>query len=360
MLLGACISTAGTPSGVPTQFTPAEIETLLANGGRIYLGSALTVIAASLVLIIFFEVRYRGCCTPAPSVGTHPPLPAPREAPRWLTGLMVFLYPGALGLDESVADCGVRAFSAMLVSGVEPWGEGVFWLMLVVGVTCACATSVWLAAVYRTYETTVALPIEYGALNVCSVMAGLLFYDEARYMSRWQLGLVLGGTGIVMLGIAMSLRSTLKDVVMTRRGSIHLDTPRGSLPTIGLPTIHDNPGGRDRTMDSPGGGGGGGGGREAGAAISPGDVRTAGAIPGIGGSDREAHAAHAAAHGLPATATPTAAIPATGGAAPPQASSQASTAPSSTAPSSATAPSSHPNGAAGGVAQAPVRSSCEC
>ena len=55
---------------------------------------------------------------------------------------MVLVYPGALGLDESVADCSVRAFSAMLLSGVEPWDEGVFWLMVVVGLSCACATSV--------------------------------------------------------------------------------------------------------------------------------------------------------------------------------------------------------------------------
>jgi hypothetical protein len=130
--------------------------------------------------------------------------------PRWFAALMVFLYPGALGLDESVADCGVRAFSAMLLSAEEasPWGESTFWLMVAVGVGCACATSVWLAAVYRRYETTIALPIEYGALNVCSVAAGLLFYDEARYMQRWQLGCVLGGAAIVMVGIAMSLRAT--------------------------------------------------------------------------------------------------------------------------------------------------------
>ena len=39
VLLGAIISTAGTPSGVPTQFTPAEVEALLASGGRVCLGS---------------------------------------------------------------------------------------------------------------------------------------------------------------------------------------------------------------------------------------------------------------------------------------------------------------------------------
>ena len=145
VLLGAVISTAGTPSGVPTQFTPAEVQALLDSGGRIYLGAALTIIAASLVLIVFFELRYRGCCAPAPpeaAAHPRPPPPPALVAPRWLTGLMVFLYPGALGLDESVADCGVRAATAMLGSGVAPWGEGVFWLMLGIGVTCACATSV--------------------------------------------------------------------------------------------------------------------------------------------------------------------------------------------------------------------------
>ena len=255
----------------------------------------------------------------------------------------------------------------MLISGVEPWGEGVFWLMLVVGVTCACATSIWLAAVYRTYETTVALPIEYGALNVCSVMAGLLFYDESHYMSRWQLGLVLGGAAVVLMGIAMSLRSTLKAVGMTRRGSIHLDTPRD-----GVHSLREDSGGA--------------------VAISPADVRTAGAIPGIGGSDREAHAytthaadaahaapaapaapaahaahaAHAAAaHGPPAARGGAGGSPAiSGGAASQAAASQAAVqAPSSSSslatapPPSTTAPSPQPGGAARG---GPLRSSCEC
>ena len=260
----------------------------------------------------------------------------------------------------------------MLISGVEPWGEGVFWLMLVVGVTCACATSIWLAAVYRTYETTVALPIEYGALNVCSVMAGLLFYDESHYMSRWQLGLVLGGAAVVLMGIAMSLRSTLKAVGMTRRGSIHLDTPRD-----GVHSLREDSGGA--------------------VAISPADVRTAGAIPGIGGSDREAHAytthaadaahaapaapaapaahaahaAHAAAaHGPPAARGGAGGSPAiSGGAASQAAASQAAVqAPSSSSslatapPPSTTAPSPQPGGAAGGGAAGggPLRSSCEC
>ena len=78
---------------------------------------------------------------------------------------------------------------------------------------------------YRRYETTIALPIEYGALNVCSVAAGLLFYDEARYMQRWQLGCVLGGAAIVMAGIAMSLRATRQPTRATQALDVAARSP---------------------------------------------------------------------------------------------------------------------------------------
>ena len=40
--------------------------------------------------------------------------------------------------------------------------------------------------VLRRYETTIALPVEYGALNVGSVCTGLLFYAERDSMDTWQ------------------------------------------------------------------------------------------------------------------------------------------------------------------------------
>ena len=208
VLLGAVISTVGAPSGVPTQFSPADIQELLDRYALTYLIAALTMIAAAISAIVFSEVRYHRCC----ARGAQSPAAPKPVPPRWFAAVMVFVYPGALGLDESVADCGVRAFSAMLLegseSGVSPFGESIFWVMVCVGVGCACLTSVWLAVVYRRYETTIALPIEYGALNVCSVAAGLLFYDEGRFMKRWQLALVLSGTATVVLGIGVSLQAT--------------------------------------------------------------------------------------------------------------------------------------------------------
>ena len=36
----------------------------------------------------------------------------------------------------------------------------------------------WMPIVFRRFETTVALPVEYGAVNAGSVLSGLLFYQE--------------------------------------------------------------------------------------------------------------------------------------------------------------------------------------
>jgi hypothetical protein len=36
------------------------------------------------------------------------------------------------------------------------------------------------------YETTVALPIEYGTCTAADVISGLLFYREYKHMSSWQ------------------------------------------------------------------------------------------------------------------------------------------------------------------------------
>ena len=46
------------------------------------------------------------------------------------------------------------------------------------------------------YETTLALPIEYGVCTALDVTSGLLFYAEYEHMSRSQLGLVVGGTAV--------------------------------------------------------------------------------------------------------------------------------------------------------------------
>ena len=55
--------------------------------------------------------------------------------------------------------------------------------------------------VFRRYETTVALPVEYGALNVANVATGLLFYEEHQKMSASDLTLIICGLCVILVGI---------------------------------------------------------------------------------------------------------------------------------------------------------------
>ena len=67
------------------------------------------------------------------------------------------------------------------------------------------ATGLWLIFVFRRYEATVALPIEYGVCTALDVISGLVFYVEYEQMSSAQLGLVVGGTASCLVGVAIGL-----------------------------------------------------------------------------------------------------------------------------------------------------------
>merc|ERR1712146_440950 len=61
----------------------------------------------------------------------------------------------------------------------------------------------WMRKVFRRYETTVALPVEYGALNAANVCTGLLFYAEYQSMSAAQIALILTGLVVILAGIGV-------------------------------------------------------------------------------------------------------------------------------------------------------------
>lgn len=56
---------------------------------------------------------------------------------------------------------------------------------------------------FYSYETTRALPVEYGAVNTASAFSGLIFYREHRGMSGLQLGLTLAGVATILCGIGV-------------------------------------------------------------------------------------------------------------------------------------------------------------
>lgn len=138
-------------------------------------------------------------------------------SPRW-AALMLLVYAGSLGLDETIADLATRAYASILTSCgdektplvecISTSSSWTFYAALAVGLTAGLASATyWMRIVYTRYETTVALPIEYGALNVGNLLSGLLFYDEASYMEGWQVGLALGGCCIILVGIGVGQMS---------------------------------------------------------------------------------------------------------------------------------------------------------
>jgi len=60
--------------------------------------------------------------------------------------------------------------------------------------------------VFKRYETTIALPIEYGAVMAVNAMSGLIFYKESKYMETWQIILMSLGIFIIVIGIMVGLR----------------------------------------------------------------------------------------------------------------------------------------------------------
>ena len=89
------------------------------------------------------------------------------------------------------------------------YASGVVWLFTVLFIGASLSTVIWLKIVFTRYETTTALPIEYGTVCACSVLSGLLFYDEIKSMHGWQVVLCIVAVFVVLSGVAVSVRTRL-------------------------------------------------------------------------------------------------------------------------------------------------------
>jgi hypothetical protein len=63
--------------------------------------------------------------------------------------------------------------------------------------------------VFRRYETTLALPIEYGTVNVVAVFSGLIFFDETSTMDTWQIAVVLASLVVIVCGLFLGQADSL-------------------------------------------------------------------------------------------------------------------------------------------------------
>jgi len=80
-------------------------------------------------------------------------------------------------------------------------GAAVLWGMIMIWLVSSLATLWWLQTVFRRYDVTQALPIEYGAVMACDALSAIIFYKEDKYMEDWQFALILAGVSVIILGI---------------------------------------------------------------------------------------------------------------------------------------------------------------
>jgi len=125
------------------------------------------------------------------------------ETPVWLEKLMGVIYPGSLGLDEGIGHLAMKAFMALLSTcgDKNECGEAILWGMIMLWLVSSLATLWWLQTVFRRYDVTRALPIEYGAVMACDALSAIIFYKEDNYMKDRQLALTLAGLVVIIVGI---------------------------------------------------------------------------------------------------------------------------------------------------------------
>merc|ERR1719419_2023133 len=137
-----------------------------------------------------------------------------KRTPSWLEKLMGVVYPGSLGLDEGIGHLAMKAFMALLSTcgDKNECGAAILWGMIMLWLVSSLATLWWLQTVFRRYDVTQALPIEYGAVMACDALSAIVFYKEDDYMEHWQLALTLCGLAVIIVGILVGRCESSKDL----------------------------------------------------------------------------------------------------------------------------------------------------
>ena len=244
ILGGVGASIMATPDNTQVRFSAADLELLAKRPqGLAYLVFLFGSLIATATAIIVFETRY----PPQPardekahedaaeqepefevSLDDNAPLPASKKGkdgvvvpsteeearvpPQWLHRVMSVIYPLSLGLDEGVCQLTLRAWLVILTDCNDPESETSaasckHWMLptfATIWVICSLLCVPYMLVVFRRYETTVALPVEYGTVNVINVASGLLFYNEGRTFSDTSMTVILSAVCVVVVGIALS------------------------------------------------------------------------------------------------------------------------------------------------------------
>jgi len=133
------------------------------------------------------------------------------KTPRWMDRVMAVIYPGSLGIDEGIGHLAMKSFMAVMSTCGNSNGcsTEIFWGMVFLWLGSSLATLWWLRTVFRRYDVTQALPIEYGAVMIVDALSALIYYNEDSYMTQSQLLMVIAGLCVIVLGIMIGrIKST--------------------------------------------------------------------------------------------------------------------------------------------------------
>ena len=271
IVVGVIVAIFSVPDDVKTSFTPSDIEALFArSAGASYFALLLFLLATTAVSIAYYEYRYppavdlgnppaKNKISPTQTSSTttsklesaksrvHPGAGSEDEGelsarhgnaqlpdmavgseslarnnsppPPWLDRVMSIAYPMSLGIDEGLAQLTIRAWMAIVSScgknGVS-CNHWTLYVNIVLWIFFSLACVPYLRVVFRRYETTMALPIEYGTMNALATCSGLLFYEEGATAAPWQLSLAIISLALVCLGIGIGQLSCAADPLIGR------------------------------------------------------------------------------------------------------------------------------------------------
>jgi len=125
---------------------------------------------------------------------------------------MGLVYPASLGMLEGFTQVAMKSLMAMLQSCSAisfPWPEhcnssASWWAFFAAFNVVGVMTIVWLKIVYTRFEVSAALPIEYGTVQMCSYLGGVVFFGEYKVMESWQLAVGFSGLATIMAGVIIS------------------------------------------------------------------------------------------------------------------------------------------------------------
>ena len=126
--------------------------------------------------------------------------------PSGLALWMPFAYPVVVGLLEAivqVAQKGGSSMVALTVDGDSQMQYPTFWCVIAAWLGFSLVVVWWLRKGLANLHANRMLPIEYGTFTAASVLAGLVVYDEVRFVSPQHQVLMGFGVLLVTFGCAL-------------------------------------------------------------------------------------------------------------------------------------------------------------